>query len=214
LALLIATGAATLGLIGVNRRSLFVVAFAIGLASIMGRHAFDSLLQRAAPEALRGRAFAQYETRFQATWVAGGLLATALVLPVEAGMVLLAALFVPVFVYYVRGAAQARTFGAGAEIDDVAAAVQRLHLAEAWHRKGDARHAVVDAAAAVDLAVVSGSAELDADAMHRLEVLRQRALLDRAETGEAEEALELASRVLGIRREGPPTPPPTSASPP
>lgn len=210
LALVVATGAATLGVIGINRRSLLVVAFAIGLASIMGRHAFDSLLQRAAPDALRGRAFARYETRFQLTWVAGGLLATALLLPVEVGMVLLALLFVPVLVVYVRGAEDARNFAPRRESDDVATALVRLHSAEAWQAQGDARHAVVDAAAAVDLAVVSGQAELAHDDVVRLEVLRRAALLHEAGDAEAVEALALARRVLGLRPEDPPTTPPTS----
>jgi hypothetical protein len=39
-----------------------------------GRVAFDSLLQRDAPDAVRGRSFARFETRFQITWVVGALL--------------------------------------------------------------------------------------------------------------------------------------------
>jgi MFS family permease len=210
LALLIATMAATLGVIGINRRSLLVVSFSIGLAAIMGRQAFDSLLQRAAPDALRGRAFARYETRFQLTWVAGGLLATALVLPVEAGMVLLAALFVPVLALYIRGAVEAREFGPARESDDLAAALARFHSAESWQEQGNARHAVVDAVAAVDLAVVSGAAEPDAAVAARLDDLRHTALRHQAGNTEATEALDLAARVLGIKPVGPPTPPSTT----
>ena len=42
-------------------------------SAAIGRLAFDSLLQRDGPDAARGRAFAQFETRFQITWVIGAL---------------------------------------------------------------------------------------------------------------------------------------------
>ncbi len=53
------------------------VAFAfltLGLGASSGKIAFDSLLQRDGPDAVRGRAFALFETRFQAAWVIGALL--------------------------------------------------------------------------------------------------------------------------------------------
>ena len=43
------------------------------LSAAAGRLAFDSLLQRDGPDAARGRAFAQFETRFQVAWVVGAL---------------------------------------------------------------------------------------------------------------------------------------------
>jgi hypothetical protein len=43
-----------------------------------GRVAFDSLLQRDAPDAVRGRSFARFETRFQITWVVGALIPVAI----------------------------------------------------------------------------------------------------------------------------------------
>ncbi len=49
---------------------------AAGAAS--GRVAFDSLLQRDAPDAVRGRIFARFETRFQITWVVGALIPVAI----------------------------------------------------------------------------------------------------------------------------------------
>ena len=45
---------------------------AIGAAA--GRLGFDSLLQRDGPDAVRGRAFAKFETRFQLVWVVGGMI--------------------------------------------------------------------------------------------------------------------------------------------
>ncbi|HKE98262.1 MAG TPA: MFS transporter [Actinomycetes bacterium] len=53
-----------------------VVAAVVGLASGMGRLAFDSLLQHDAPEQVRARTFARYETVFQVWWVAAAGVAT------------------------------------------------------------------------------------------------------------------------------------------
>ena len=47
---------------------------AVGLGTAAGKIGFDSLLQRDGPDAVRGRAFARFETRFQAAWVLGALL--------------------------------------------------------------------------------------------------------------------------------------------
>jgi predicted MFS family arabinose efflux permease len=58
-----------------TRPALVLSAFAIGMGAASARIAFDSLLQRDAPDAIRGRVFARYETRFQLAWVAGGVLA-------------------------------------------------------------------------------------------------------------------------------------------
>jgi hypothetical protein len=60
--------------------ALLVTAFAMGLAANVGRQAFDSVVQREAPDAERGRAFARFEARLQLAWVAGALLPV-LVLP-------------------------------------------------------------------------------------------------------------------------------------
>ncbi|HSL59976.1 MAG TPA: MFS transporter [Acidimicrobiales bacterium] len=60
--------------------ALVSVAFVTGLAANIGRQAFDSLVQRDAPDAERGRAFAGFEARLQLSWVVGALLPV-LVLP-------------------------------------------------------------------------------------------------------------------------------------
>ena len=51
-----------------------LAAFAVGIGAAAGRLGFDSLLQRDGPDAVRGRAFARFETRFQLVWVIGGML--------------------------------------------------------------------------------------------------------------------------------------------
>ena len=58
-----------------GRVALCIAAFSIAMGAASGRLVFDSLLQRDAPDAARGRAFARFETRFQLVWVVGGVLA-------------------------------------------------------------------------------------------------------------------------------------------
>lgn len=50
------------------------LAFALNLAASIGRLGFESMLQRDAPQANRGRAFALFETRFQFAWAIAGLI--------------------------------------------------------------------------------------------------------------------------------------------
>jgi hypothetical protein len=66
------------------------VAFVIGFGSTAGRLAFDSLVQRDAPEEIRGRTFARYETIFQLCWVAGAGMATLIPFHSRGGMRVLA----------------------------------------------------------------------------------------------------------------------------
>lgn len=54
--------------------SLLLSAFALGLSANIGRQSFDSLVQREAPDAERGRTFARLEVRLQLMWVVGALI--------------------------------------------------------------------------------------------------------------------------------------------
>lgn len=54
--------------------SLVLSSLALGVSASLGRQGFDSLVQRDAPDAERGRAFARFEARLQLTWVAGALM--------------------------------------------------------------------------------------------------------------------------------------------
>lgn len=69
-----------------------IVSGTIGLGSSAGRLAFDSLVQRDAPEQIRGRTFARYETIFQLCWVAGAGLATLIPFHSRGGLRTLAAI--------------------------------------------------------------------------------------------------------------------------
>ncbi len=51
-----------------------LLSFTVGLTANTAKQAFDAIVQRDAPDANRGRAFARFETRFQLVWVIGALL--------------------------------------------------------------------------------------------------------------------------------------------
>ena len=63
-----------------------LAAFALAIGAAGGRLGFDSLLQRDGPDAVRGRAFARFETRFQLAWVVGGVIG---IIPIAAQVGLL-----------------------------------------------------------------------------------------------------------------------------
>jgi hypothetical protein len=58
-----------------GRPAVLFVALIVAMGAASGKLAFDSLVQRDAPDAARGRTFARFETRFQLVWVMGALLA-------------------------------------------------------------------------------------------------------------------------------------------
>jgi len=65
-----------------------IIASAVGFAGSAGKLSFDSILQRDAPDANRGRSFARFETRFQLTWVIGAFIPVAVKLPASGGFVI------------------------------------------------------------------------------------------------------------------------------
>ena len=68
-----------------------LLSFGVGLASNAAKQAFDALVQRDAPDANRGRAFARFETRHQLIWVVGALIPVAITIPVQLGFILIGA---------------------------------------------------------------------------------------------------------------------------
>ena len=77
-AAVISSGLAIFVLSGVQ--SAFELVTVIGICGSFAKLAFDSIVQRDAPEANRGRSFARFETRFQIMWVVGAAIA---VIPME-----------------------------------------------------------------------------------------------------------------------------------
>jgi hypothetical protein len=63
----------------------------VALMATGGRLAFDSLVQRDAPDANRGRSFAAFELRFQIVWVVGAVVPVLVTIPSRAGFLIIAA---------------------------------------------------------------------------------------------------------------------------
>jgi hypothetical protein len=84
----------------------------VGFAAAVGRLAFDSIVQRDAPDANRGRAFARFETRFQLGWVAAAFLPVVFPIPGWLGFLLVGLAGAAGTVSYVFGARHLRQQGA------------------------------------------------------------------------------------------------------
>ncbi len=68
-----------------------LMAFVVAVSGSAGKLAFDSIVQRDAPDANRGRSFARFETRFQLIWVIGAAIPVVVPIPGRIGYLLIAA---------------------------------------------------------------------------------------------------------------------------
>ncbi len=80
-----------------------MLAGVLNLSASVGRLAFESLVQRDAPQANRGRAFARFETRFQLGWVVAGLIPVLITIPGPLGFLLVGVLCLAAFLNYASG---------------------------------------------------------------------------------------------------------------
>jgi hypothetical protein len=90
-----------------GRATELAAVFAVLGAVTIGRQGFDSILQRDAPDAARGRAFARFETLFQLIWVLGALAAVTLQPATTAGLAALAGVLTLTLLVYTAGIARA-----------------------------------------------------------------------------------------------------------
>lgn len=67
-----------------------LLALVVGAAPAIAKLAFDSLVQRDAPGANLGAAFARFETRFQMFWVVGAIVPVLLTIPLRLGFLVVA----------------------------------------------------------------------------------------------------------------------------
>ncbi len=84
-----------------NRAAASALAGVVGLAASAAKLAFDSIVQRDAPAAAQGRAFARFETRFQLVWVAAALIPVVVPVPTRVGMIMLAVACSGATIFYV-----------------------------------------------------------------------------------------------------------------
>jgi MFS family permease len=119
-ALLALTAMASLAAIAVGLAGSFLLASGLALSLQTGKQAFDSLVQREAPQANLGRSFSRFESRFQLTWVVGALMPVVVPIPARAGYVAVAvaAGFVAITYWLGRQPNPARMFREGLDRRD------------------------------------------------------------------------------------------------
>ena len=115
-------------------RGTLVLTLAIGTGAAAGKLAFDSLVQRDAPDANWGRSFARFEMRFQFGWVVGALVPTLLHVPERIGFAIVA----------VAAAVATATYIVGLRSESGVSLLQRVQLAA---RQSRARGASPDSRA-------------------------------------------------------------------
>jgi hypothetical protein len=181
-----------------------LAAFAVGMGANVGHHAFDSITQRLAPDAEKGRAFARFETQFQLAWVIGALIPVLVGMSSAIGLASLGLVLCGAAVLYGTGAkavhhhevvVRARLEPAQGNLP-----ASMLTLAGALHVEGAERLAVLTAVNAVGVArAAAGHVTVaPAEASGRLEELWRQAATGTGDLpeGAADEAIELAGEAV------------------
>jgi hypothetical protein len=112
----IAIGAIAAGRVG-GRPAAAILAFIVGIAANAGKLGFDSLVQRDAPDAAQGRAFARFESEFQLVWVAGALLPVIISIPQRVGFFVMAVGLGVAALTYLTGRRAIARAASGREVD-------------------------------------------------------------------------------------------------
>jgi hypothetical protein len=80
-----------------------LIALALGVAATTGKLAFDSIVQRDAPDVNRGRSFARFEMRFQLGWAVGAFIPVVVPIPMRIGFLLLTVCALFALISYLTG---------------------------------------------------------------------------------------------------------------
>lgn len=113
-----------------------ILAFVVGASSAIGRMAFDAIVQRDAPDADQGRAFASFETRFQLAWVLGGLPPVAVTMPGRLGFFVVGIVGAFAVASYLIGS---RTLRQGRPLPPSLSERVRVAAAREWRRRRSRR---------------------------------------------------------------------------
>jgi predicted MFS family arabinose efflux permease len=194
-----------------QRTSALIVAGVSGIAANVGRQAFDSLTQRLAPDAEKGRAFARFETKFQVTWVIGALIPVLLRPSAALGLAVLGAAMGLAGAIYLSGLRALRRHqmvvasALGDGDQDVSQSL--LAMASALHSQRADRLAITTAVEAVRVAAARAHAEHDLldPELSEIWTLAATATGPLPE-GRAERALELARTAVEDARRRTPVP--------
>jgi hypothetical protein len=94
-----------------GRTTAALFAFVVCFSAALARLAFDSIVQRDAPDANRGRAFARFETRFQLSWVLASFIPVLITIPLGVSFAIIGAAALFGTASYVFGARYLRQKG-------------------------------------------------------------------------------------------------------
>ena len=89
-------GAMSGGLMGVT-----LLSAGVAVSAAAGKLAFDSLVQRDAPDANHGRTFSRFEARFQIAWVVGAFAPVVLPIPARLGSLLVALVAAAALIFFI-----------------------------------------------------------------------------------------------------------------
>jgi predicted MFS family arabinose efflux permease len=200
--LIVLVVSAAFGALGPSRLSAITVSVILGLSASVGRQAFDALMQRRAPLAMRGRAFARFETLFQLCWVAGAALATGLAVSLRVSMAAVVAVLAPVLGFYLRAALDDERFGGEHEPDPFTIARRHVTSAAEWLASDLPGYAAVEFASGVDVLRLAG-VDLTPDIVDTAARLRDEALGDfdtAPDPGAVGGAIDRLEMLLATRR--------------
>ncbi len=100
-ALAVVLSTALLGSMSGGLMGMTLLSSGVAVSAAVGKLAFDSLVQRDAPDANHGRSFSRFEARFQIAWVVGAFVPVILPIPARAGSVLVALVAAVALVFFV-----------------------------------------------------------------------------------------------------------------
>ncbi len=189
-----------------SRVAAAVLAAAAALTATAGRQAFDSLAQRLAPDAEKGRAFAGFEMRFELAWVAGATIAVAFVPSLPVGLLVVGCVGLAAAAVYGFRLRELQGTQLSLPIDETAGANRlapaMVAMARAAHAQGADRVAIVLAHGAVELCALNGRADGGGEAAELDRLWRQAATDTPLDPDDAARAIELADRIVtpGARR--------------
>jgi hypothetical protein len=103
-ALVLPTVAGVVGAVVGGRAAGIALAVVVNFGAALGRLAFESIVQREAPSANHGQAFARFETRFQFGWVIAATVPVVIEIPGALGYLLVGLMTAVALVNYSAGA--------------------------------------------------------------------------------------------------------------
>ena len=179
------------------------LAAAVALAATTGRQGFDSLTQRLAPDAEKGRAFAGFEWRFELAWVVGAIIPVTFKPSLPIGLVAVGSFLLAAAAVYWFGLRELRggqfVVPLGVSDHDAHLAASILSVARAATAHGAYRMAISLAheAAQVGRAQAGGSVNgADADLAELVGLWHEATAGGPLEAAVAVRATDLAGRIL------------------